>query len=90
MGFGGAVQAMITSLKNNARKRKTLYDNKGYFEGKQEKIPFKERKTDPAKLRAFRLKLKKERQQEKKRNFVVYAIVVLMMMMAFIIWLSSI
>lgn len=29
MGFGGSVAAMITSLKNNARKRKTLYDNKG-------------------------------------------------------------
>ena len=28
MGFGGSVAAMITSLKNNARKRKTLYDNK--------------------------------------------------------------
>ncbi len=28
MGFGGSVAAMIASLKNNARKRKTLYDNK--------------------------------------------------------------
>ncbi|GAA0871904.1 hypothetical protein GCM10009117_10500 [Gangjinia marincola] len=28
MGFGGSVAAMITSLKNNKRDRKTLFDTK--------------------------------------------------------------
>ena len=31
MSFAGTVQAMITSIKNNARDRKTLYDNKDLF-----------------------------------------------------------
>ncbi len=31
MSFAGSVQAMITSLKNNGRQRKTLYDNKEAF-----------------------------------------------------------
>ena len=31
MSFGGSVSAMITSLKNNARTRKSLFDNADYF-----------------------------------------------------------
>jgi len=31
MSFGGSVSAMITSLKNNARARKSLFDKTDYF-----------------------------------------------------------
>ncbi len=31
MSFGGSVSAMITSLKNNARTRKSLFDKTDYF-----------------------------------------------------------
>ncbi len=45
MGFGGAVSAMLTSLKNNKRTRATRFDNKSesYYHSKniKDKLVFK-------------------------------------------------
>lgn len=79
MGFGGSVQAMITSLKNNAHKRKTLYDNKYYFDGKPGKTKLPKKKTHPERLKAFQLKMARERRKQQKRTYLSYAIVLIFM-----------
>jgi uncharacterized protein YdcH (DUF465 family) len=72
MSFGGAVSAMITSLKNNARKRKTLYDNKAFFDKISTKKTYvTDKKATPQQLREIRLRLKDENQKTLRRNLII-------------------
>ncbi|MCB0459325.1 MAG: hypothetical protein R2821_02395 [Flavobacteriaceae bacterium] len=71
MSFGGAVSAMLTSLKNNKRSRVSAFEKiKGY-----ENIPYKkgkiEKKATPLQLKEIREKL----QKENKMNTVIVTIV---------------
>jgi len=51
MSFAGSVSAMITSLKNNSRKRKTLYDKKLiYRKTGKNKLKFPDVKATPEQL----------------------------------------
>ena len=51
MSFAGTVSAMITSLKNNSRKRKTLYDKKYiYRKTGKNKLKFPDVKATPQQL----------------------------------------
>ena len=70
MSFGGAVSAMLTSLKNNKRSRVSAFEKiKGY-----ENIPYKkgkiEKKATPLQLKEIREKL----QKENKRNTIIIVI----------------
>jgi len=61
MSFGGSVSAMISSLKNNARKRKTIFDKKSKsIRGTINKVYLSEIKADPAQLEEIRSRMKKE------------------------------
>jgi hypothetical protein len=72
MSFGGAVSAMITSLKNNARKRKTLYDNKAFFDKISTKKTYvTDKKATPQQLREIRLRLTDENQKTLRRNLII-------------------
>lgn len=72
MGFGGSVSAMITSLKNNARKRKTLYDNKDFFNKvSSTKTYVTDKKATPQQLREIRKRLEKENKKQKLVNLRV-------------------
>ena len=76
MSFGGAVSAMITSLKNNARKRKTLYDNKDFFKTKSTKKTFVTgKKATPKQLKEIRLRLQKENIRMVRRNLTITIII---------------
>ena len=72
MGFGGSVSAMITTLKNNARKRKTLYDNKDFFNKvSSTKTYVTDKKATPQQLREIRKRLEKENKKQKLVNLRV-------------------
>ncbi|RXQ87283.1 hypothetical protein EO244_16525 [Ancylomarina salipaludis] len=61
MSFGGSVQAMISSLKNNSRDRKTLFDNKSLYRRKSSE-GFKKllaKRATPEQLAEIRYQLKK-------------------------------
>jgi len=61
MSFGGSVQAMISSLKNNSRDRKTLFDNKSLYRQKSSE-GFKRllaKRATPEQLAEIRYKLKR-------------------------------
>ncbi len=61
MSFAGTVSAMITSLKNNSRKRKTLYDKKFIFrKAGKNKLKFPDVKATPEQLESIRKKMIRE------------------------------
>ena len=61
MSFAGTVSAMITSLKNNARQQKSLYDNKLIFKKTQKnKLKFPDIKATPEQLEKIKREAKNE------------------------------
>lgn len=59
MSFGGSVSAMITSLKNNARPRKSFFDKTDYFRNRSlENLKNKHGKTaTPQQLKKARIQI---------------------------------
>ena len=87
MSFGGAVSAMITSLKNNKRDRKSRFDKKGGDMKTPKHIPFVDHKKlsleDELQLKAkIRLKAK----QHTKKIFL-YSIIACVLLAILIWWL---
>ena len=66
MSFGGSVAAMISSLKNNARDRKTMYDTKHTYQRKPSASFQRLLKKRPSQkeIEAIRVKLKQRRKLE--------------------------
>ena len=60
MSFGGAVSAMITSLKNNRRQRSSAFDKVKNYGEVHSKKPFIDKKASPQQLKEIREKLKRE------------------------------
>ena len=81
MSWGGAVQAMITSLKNNARKkRKNYFDGKGMNSEKQDtKHPWLEKKASPEQLEAIRQKVALQKKVELIHNVRIMIISLVLM-----------
>ncbi|PNW26797.1 hypothetical protein [Formosa algae] len=66
MSFGGATQAMITSLKNNKKllnKRKSLKDNMGGYSNGNNPVEFKTPNANAYELSKIKRKLQKENSQ---------------------------
>ena len=64
MSFGGAVSAMITSLKNNKRDRVSTFEKmKSFKEGKNIQIHF-DKKATPHQLKIIREKLQEENNEQ--------------------------
>lgn len=84
MGFGGSVSAMITSMKNNdRRKKRTQFDKNcagGY--GECEKLEFNLPKATPQMLKELRIRLIKERQQLFLKRLVVFSMVIIAIVFA--------
>lgn len=78
MGGEGAMMAMITSLKNNGRRKKrTQFDKEnlgGYGNG--EKVEFDFPEITPEVLRAIRDLLQKERRQLLWKRGVLFALII--------------
>ena len=89
MSFAGAVQAMITTLKNNARDRRTLYDRKEIFSRKtsvQRKLT-EDRKATPEQLSVIRERLHKYNRTVVLRSSLVFAGVLLILFaVAWLVW----
>ena len=76
MSFGGAVSAMVTSIKNNARpKRKTFFDrNSKSSKNKKEKNALLNKKVTPQQLLKIRQTIKLENKEALKKNIIIIAI----------------
>ena len=89
MSFAVSVQAMITSLKNNARQRNTLYDKKSVFQLRSRKnIACKpERKATPEQLRAIKERLQRYNRTVFIRSSLAFAALLLLLCMgAWLCW----
>lgn len=73
MGFGGSVAAMITSLKNNKRERKTRFDKDM---GQVDRKPFVDhKKSSPEQLAALRERIKQEQALTSLRTNVLIVLI---------------
>ena len=81
MSFAGSVQAMITSLKNNARKRNTLYDKKHVFQlrGRKNTGCKPQRKATPEQLRAIKERLQRYNRTVFIRSLLVFVALLLLL-----------
>ncbi|MAZ26103.1 MAG: hypothetical protein CL868_03365 [Cytophagaceae bacterium] len=84
MGFGGAVSAMITSLKNNKRERKSRFDTP--MLGYRPKKFVDHKKCSPEHLEAIRKRIKAEQSLIRLRANVLTSIS-LILIIALLYWL---
>ena len=72
MSFGGSVQSMITSMKNNSRsKRKSYFDRGGLYSKKQRKGSFFKKKATPEELEKIREKMLYQRKENRYRLLLI-------------------
>ncbi|WP_066221380.1 hypothetical protein [Formosa haliotis] len=77
MSFGGATQAMITSLKNNKKllkKRKSLKDSMGGFGTDKKPLEFKTPNANASELNKLKRKLHKENNHVFNKRIVVLSV----------------
>ena len=88
MGFGGAVSAMLTTLKNNKRERKIRFDISTNNSGKHFKPFVDHKKSTPEELKAIRLRLQAE-QKAKNQKIAVWfgsATILILILLFFILF----
>lgn len=88
MSFGGAVQAMITSLKNNSRRgHRTNYFEKGHHKtsGKSTGIPVI--KISEEKRKAMRDQLIAENKRDEQKVMVIFTVLLVIMISAAVYFL---
>ena len=71
MSFGGAVSAMITSLKNNKRKRVSAFDKLERFQKENSDKLYFEESASKEELEEIRHKTKRRNQRELIKNIAV-------------------
>lgn len=78
MSFGGAVSAMIHSLKSNKRDRKTLFDKKGaLYNDIRRKTLLTDKKATAEQLTEIRNRIKKERRNRYIKIFGLISLILL-------------
>lgn len=78
MSFGGAVSAMIHSLKSNKRDRKTLFDKKGaLYNDIRRKALLTDKKATAEQLTETRNRIKKERRNRYIKIFGLISLILL-------------
>ncbi len=83
MSFGGSVSAMITSLKNNARERKSIYKKQRRPElARARKLPKITKKADPEELKRIAL------QKTKQNTFKIYGttLALILILLLLVVW----
>ncbi len=85
MSFGGAVSAMITSIKNNTRLRRKSYLNQNILI-KDEKALI-DKKATPEQLEAIRNRLIEENRQKRIMNFKIFLFSLLLTITAILLLL---
>ncbi|MDP2542357.1 hypothetical protein CSC81_10715 [Tenacibaculum discolor] len=85
MSFGGAVSAMITSLKNNKRKRVSAFDKLERFQKENSDKLYFDRCANKKELDKIRLQtLKKNKTQYIKNNIGILIIFFILIYIAFV------
>ena len=75
MSFGGAVSAMITSLKNNKRDRVSAFDKMKKNKVKSKlKLHF-DKKATPDQLKQIREKVRKENRKRATKNALLFLVI---------------
>lgn len=90
MGFGGAAQGMILSIKNNnnLRRKHKHFDKKkisGY--GKSDKPELDFPKATPQILREIRIRMQREHKQRRIKQFTLLSFVLIIMVSAFVYYM---
>lgn len=74
MGFGGSVHSMITSLKNNKRSRKSIFE-KDIIENNGAYTKFTDtKKLSPLDFKKFQETLKEERRKSRRRFLILFSV----------------
>lgn len=83
MSFGGAVGAMISSLKNNKRDRPSAYkklkDNRTTYENRT--VLHFDKKSSPEQLRRIREKVRREHKVAFYRKVLVFSIILILVIL---------
>jgi len=88
--MAGFISAMASSLKNNARKRKVLFEKKDGFGKKSKKVAFEsENKATKEELSALNSRIIKEKKARIKLAIVIAA-TSLVILLLFLNWLMTI
>ena len=83
MSFGGAVSAMMTSLKNNKRTRVSAFNKLKGYDGIKYKKGRIEKKATPEQLKKIREKLQRE---NKKDLLITIIVIVSLLILSFVIF----
>ena len=81
MSFGGSVSAMLTTLKNNRRKRVSTFKKLKTYED----VKYKKGRIDKKATRQQLIEIREKFQKENKRDIVIKIIVISAMIILFII-----
>ena len=85
MSFGGSVSAMLSSLKNNSRKkRKTIFDKDGHTNSGRHLNNLINKKATPEQLAEIKQKLDKQNKKARKKNLIILTIVVIFIVLSFV------
>jgi hypothetical protein len=87
MSFGGSVQSMITSLKNNSRsKRKSYFDKGGLYSKQSRKGSFFKKKATPEQLANIKEKMLSQRRDNRTKTLMIigFGIFILVVLLWFI------
>lgn len=84
MSFGGAVSAMVTSLKNNKRKRPSAYEKMEKYNGNYDTKLHFDKKATTEELETIRKKL--QNQHKKELLIKIIGLVILTFVIIFFIW----
>ena len=86
MSFGGSVSAMISTLKNNARARKTLFDGSAKLaSGIRVKKIVSEKKASPELLKEIRTRMKRENRIRSTRILIMTSIFLLILLVILLV-----
>lgn len=88
MGAGGHISAMLSSLKNNARKRRTIYDQDDVYnkKGKRKRIIQTKKNASPEELKELQQKLKKEKSKRISKTIVIGLVLILVATISLILF----
>lgn len=83
MSFGGAVSAMVTSLKNNKRPRKSALKRYEKYTFKDSDRPLFDQKATPEQLAEIRERIQKENKRTTKIYMALFIIIVVLGLFVF-------
>ena len=85
MGFGGSVSAMITSLKNNKRKRVSAFDKLERFQKENDdKLYFKKSASKKELIQLKKQVLKENKNQLIKNSILFFLIFIILIYIVFV------